>query len=809
MFSRATNEAKRAAATNQPLRNPTNNASLAKQLFPSSSPDLAQKKQTDIASMLTKSRAPLGSGGSSRTTRTAEPLQNRPLNVPPRVDGNALASLCSMSDSFREEPDVIDLVDDSPPRPCPDRTSNLASSVYISEDDLSDYENLDLDYQAPAALPTLSDPQARTTARKQDDPPPASNTSVLSWSQSSPSHFYPPQQIAKRDSPDDDQPVEPAAKKRKRELPKQWKQQSSAEEGDVGESDETASAMSAPRAKAPMLWNATASALKAQKKQLKTQLKESGKTEATMEDMHDAVKSRTVRASAITLSNEQRHVKSLVIDKGQSVFFTGPAGTGKSVLMRAIIQELKKKYARDPERVAVTASTGLAACNIGGMTLHSFAGIGLGKEDVNVLIKKIRRNPKAKNRWLKTKTLIIDEISMVDGELFDKLSQIGRIIRNNGRPWGGIQLVITGDFFQLPPVPDGGKQSQSKFAFDAATWSMSIDHTIGLTEVFRQKDPEFAEMLNEMRLGRISEKTVRNFQSLSRPLHFDDGLEVTELFPTRHEVENSNQKRLQALPGKSYRYEAVDTGDPKVRDKLLANMMAPPVIELKKGAQVMLIKNLDETLVNGSLGTVVSFMTEATFEIRGADDDGSDVESDAKKKRVRAFTNALAEASKVDNKEYPLVRFHAVDGSQRNLLCVPEDWKVELPTGEVQASRKQLPLILAWALSIHKAQGQTLERVKVDLGKVFEKGQAYVALSRATTQQGLQVLNFQKTRVMAHPRVVDFYNKLYSAESAVKKKAAGSITSYAVKQQATSGSSSRQRETVFDEDEEEAMAAYS
>lgn len=233
-------------------------------------------------------------------------------------------------------------------------------------------------------------------------------------------------------------------------------------------------------------------------------------------------------------------------------------------------------------------------------------------------------------------------------------------------------------------------------------------------------------------------------------------------------------------------------------------MMAPPALELKKGAQVMLIKNMDETLVNGSLGTVMGFMTEATFEIKGGGDE-SDGETDAKK-RVRAFTNALSE--KADNKEYPVVRFHAVDGTFRVLLCVPEDWKVELPTGEVQASRKQLPLILAWALSIHKAQGQTLERVKVDLGKVFEKGQAYVALSRATTQEGLQVLNFQKARVMAHARVVQFYNKLYSAEAAVKKKAAGSITSY-VKKEAPPGAPARQQhDDLFDEDEEEAMAAY-
>jgi ATP-dependent DNA helicase PIF1 len=241
----------------------------------------------------------------------------------------------------------------------------------------------------------------------------------------------------------------------------------------------------AAKQKGQQAWDMTASTMKAQKKKLKDQQRASG------DDIRGAVQQTAqskAMSSAITLSGEQMYIQDLVVNRGQSVFFTGPAGTGKSVLMRAIIQDLKKKYAKDPERVAVTASTGLAACNIGGMTLHAFAGIGLGKEDASTLVKKIRKQQKAANRWKRTKVLVIDEVSMVDGDLFDKLSQIGRTLRNNGRPWGGIQLVITGDFFQLPPVPDGGKQQGAKFSFDAATWSTSIDHTIGLTEVFRQKD---------------------------------------------------------------------------------------------------------------------------------------------------------------------------------------------------------------------------------------------------------------------------------------------------------------------------------
>ena len=352
---------------------------------------------------------------------------------------------------------------------------------------------------------------------------------------------------------------------------------------------------------------------------------------------------------------------------------------------------------------------------------------------------------------------------MVDGELFDKLSQIGRVIRNNGRPWGGIQLIITGDFFQLPPVPESGKRDV-KFAFDASTWNTSIDHTIGLKEIFRQRDPEFARMLNEMRLGQISSETERAFKALSRPLKFDDGVDMAQLYPTRAQVESSNASRLRALPGEVMRYDAADSGDRVVRDKLLANMMAPKSLELKVGAQVMLIKNWDESLVNGSLGKVIAFSDERGFEMSNGQDYGFEM-NDAMAKAKRKL-KAFSAEPETRGQKYPVVQFITINGSHRTVLCQPEEWKVELPNGEIQAKRSQLPLILAWALSIHKAQGQTLERVTVDLGRVFEKGQAYVALSRATSQHGLQVLHFNKAKVMAHPRVCTFYQQLYSAELA-------------------------------------------
>ncbi|CAK3864288.1 ATP-dependent DNA helicase PIF1 [Lecanosticta acicola] len=538
----------------------------------------------------------------------------------------------------------------------------------------------------------------------------------------------------------------------------------------------TARSMATPRDrtkkdKPSHLWNTTASAVKEQQKKHREEARKVRNQEGTEESLRKA-KGTHKRPARVFLSEEQQHVLELVIEKKKSVFFTGSAGTGKSVLMREIIASLRKKYSREPDRVAVTASTGLAACNVGGVTVHSFAGIGLGKEEVPELVKKIKRNQKAKHRWMRTKVLVVDEVSMVDGDLFDKLESIARQIRNNARPFGGIQLVITGDFFQLPPVPENNRAA--KFAFDAATWTTSVEHTIGLHHVFRQKDPVFAGMLNEMREGRLSQSSINVFKTLNRDLNFEDSLDATELFPTRQEVDRANSQRLAILQGDTLPFPARDGGsitDKAMRDKLLSNCLAPELITLKKGAQVMLIKNIDETLVNGSLGRVIGFMDERKFdsynnnEAAFSQSPGGTIESEeggGSKLRLMAGVST--------SMQWPLVRFAIADGTWRDLLCEPETWKVELPNGEVQASRVQVPLILAWALSIHKAQGQTLERVKVDLGKVFEKGQAYVALSRATSMAGLQVLRFDPRKVNAHERVRTFYSQLARVELAEKNK---------------------------------------
>ncbi|EGP90402.1 uncharacterized protein MYCGRDRAFT_90957 [Zymoseptoria tritici IPO323] len=224
----------------------------------------------------------------------------------------------------------------------------------------------------------------------------------------------------------------------------------------------------------------------------------------------------------------------------------------------------------------------------------------------------------------------------------------------------------------------------------------------------------FAGMLNEMREGRLTESSTAAFRKLSRPLSFDDMLDATELFPTRNEVEGANANRLHLLQGNMFPFPAKDGGsitDKGQRDRLLANCLAPELITLKKGAQVMLIKNIDETLVNGSLGRVIGFMDERQFDSYNNNEDAF---MQSPGGTVQSTTDAAAGGEAGDrprmmegittSRKWPLVRFAIADGTWRDLLCQPETWKVELPNGEVQASRAQVPLILAWALSIHKAQ---------------------------------------------------------------------------------------------------------
>ncbi|CED83816.1 dna repair and recombination protein pif1 [Phaffia rhodozyma] len=313
--------------------------------------------------------------------------------------------------------------------------------------------------------------------------------------------------------------------------------------------------------------------------------------------------------SSGSLSQEQRKILDLVME-GTSVFFTGSAGTGKSYLLKAIIKQLR--WAR--REVAVTASTGIAAIGIRGRTVHSWAGVGLGLEDAKTLgenmLHRDKNHRRALERWRSTDVLIIDEISMIDGRFFDKLEYVARFTRRNQEPFGGIQLVLVGDFFQLPPVPEDGL---AVFAFNALTWDACVPKTIALKQVFRQKDDD------QMRKGQLDKQARRILFSLKRKIDYEDGIYSELRYPTKDKVEAANDERLDDLPGSPHIFLAEDIlgkddnhrlVTPERCDRLLKDCRAIKKLTLKVGAVVMLIQNLTNgKLVNGSLGKVIDFQS--------------------------------------------------------------------------------------------------------------------------------------------------------------------------------------------------------
>ncbi|TRZ23787.1 hypothetical protein HGM15179_003354 [Zosterops borbonicus] len=408
------------------------------------------------------------------------------------------------------------------------------------------------------------------------------------------------------------------------------------------------------------------------------------------------------------LSAEQEAVLGAV-RSGKSIFFTGSAGTGKSFLLKRIVGSLP------PNVTYATASTGVAACHIGGTTLHAFAGIGSGKAPLEQCIQLAER-PGVRQHWLACQHLIIDEISMVDGKFFDKLEAVARAVRKRDEPFGGIQLIICGDFLQLPPVSKANEET--KFCFQAKSWRKCIHINMELTEVRRQTDKAFISLLSAIRVGRCTEEVTRQLMETAAHRSERDGILATRLCTHKDDVEITNERRLQQLPGEVRVFEALDS-DPMLVKLIDAQCPVGGRVELKLGAQVMLAKNLDvsQGLVNGARGVVVGFESE--------------------------------------QKGLPKVRF--LCGVTQVIKM--EKWVIKGPSG-VHLSRQQLPLKLAWAISIHKSQGMSLDCVEISLSRVFESGQAYVALSRARSLAGLRVLDFDPKVVRADPAVLQFYRQL-------------------------------------------------
>lgn len=407
------------------------------------------------------------------------------------------------------------------------------------------------------------------------------------------------------------------------------------------------------------------------------------------------------------LSSEQRRAIELAL-AGTSFFLTGSAGVGKSYVLRHMIHRLRDLHGS--QKVYVTASTGAAAFALGGTTLHSFAGVGLGNGTVQDLLLNM---PKHKRQnWVRCAVLIIDEVSMVPGGLLDKLNALAQSIRDSDAPFGGIQLIACGDYFQLPPVVIPGEAREGPlFAFQSSAWKAAIGGSVvELTQPFRQAtDAQFVHLLNEIRWGRVPDNMDTLLDACYDTTLTDD---FTHLYPLKNAVEGVNVQRLRNLPGDDHTYNAVDSGRQK---EGLKNCPVGPQVTLRLGAQVILVKNITSRLVNGSRGVVTDF---------GADG-------------------------------YPVVSFFSGD----TLPMPPQEFKLE-QNGAVMATRVQVPLALAWALSVHKAQGMSIDRVHLDMCRVFEHGQAYVALSRVRSLAGLHLAPFSYSVIKAHPDVVAYYKQL-------------------------------------------------
>jgi len=447
-------------------------------------------------------------------------------------------------------------------------------------------------------------------------------------------------------------------------------------------------------------------------------IKKKRKTESIEETKSTDSKIKlTISDKKIELNLNQKKVVNLVLE-GKNVCFLGEAGTGKSFLLKYLIEILKEEY---QDELFITSYTGRTAINIHGQTLHSFAGIGVaGEADWHQIFAKISRKKKIIERWKNCKVLIIDEISMLNGELFDKLEIIARQIKNSDKPFGGIQLIVCGDFYQLSPI-----EKDYKWCFETNSWNICFPNIVSLNQIYRQADNKFINLLQDVRNNYLSSKSFELLESLKRePQWPDDGIKPTQLYSTNEEVNNINIQELIKIPTSSIIYYARDKeNQAKTLKSLTKDCLAPEKLELKIGAQVMLTVNqFEKKLVNGSQGIIINFKEE-------------------------------------EGKKYPIVKF----SSGKIVVIKPFEHKLlEYRNNQeiILASRCQIPLILCWAITIHKSQGQTIERLKIDCEKIWAEGQLYVALSRATNIEYLQVINFHKGRIKSCQRVKRYYENL-------------------------------------------------
>lgn len=393
-----------------------------------------------------------------------------------------------------------------------------------------------------------------------------------------------------------------------------------------------------------------------------------------------------------------------ILTTGANVFLTGEPGSGKTHTVNAFVAWLR---ARGIEP-AITASTGIAATHIHGMTIHSWSGIGIREFLSDADIDAIASKEHVVRRIQKTTTLIIDEISMLSAPVLAMVDQVCREVKRVDKPFGGLQVVLVGDFFQLPPIGRG--KERPAFAFESSVWQELNPIVCYLTEQHRQDDKRFLSVLASIRAADPDPTTVSVIMSREVEVEgFEE--DVPRLFTHNVDVDKLNQEKLDQLPGGPKKYVMNGAGAPPMIEALKRGCLSPEVLVLKEGAVVMGTKNIPALgLANGTLGTVISFE-------RGSN--------------------------------YPVIETH--DG--RSITVAPVEWAVE-EGGKARATITQVPLRLAWAITIHKSQGMSMDAAAIDLSRAFEYGQGYVALSRVRTLDGLHLLGWSEQALMVHPQVV-------------------------------------------------------
>ncbi len=397
-----------------------------------------------------------------------------------------------------------------------------------------------------------------------------------------------------------------------------------------------------------------------------------------------------------------------ILKSGRNVFLTGQAGSGKTFVINKYIQRLRSCGVQ----VAITASTGIAATHIGGVTIHSRSGIGIKDVLSDYDMELIQQNERLHKNISKAKVLIIDEISMLSANTIDSVDRVVQMLRRDGRPFGGLQVIFVGDFFQLPPVmalnPDGS-ESNKRFAFASKAWKDLDLVMCYLHTQHRQSQWDFSTILNTLRKGDMQAAWLAILKTrLGQPVSHPNPV---KLYTHNIDVDRINTQKLEELETDLKIYIATGSGDKNLVAAITKSMLAPSTLALKVWAQVIFVKNNPQKqYYNGTTGEVVGFN-----------------QSDG----------------------YPMVKVH----DDLVIKAEPENRSIE-NASQIIANVKQIPLKLAWAITVHKSQGMTLDAAEMDLSRVFEPGQAYVALSRIKSLDGLHLLGLNEQWLRAHPLVL-------------------------------------------------------